>query len=528
MRKCISAFLAILMLASLFVVFPTPTTAAKQTYDQTTKDTVNKIIITEISPNATYHPNGAEESQDKKKFPMNFIELYNNGAGDVQLDSLSLLKGVDFQYAPDFTDPYYEAADGTRLWRLWRENKKFISKMDIKDDAIIDENTAKLVGLQDISSGDLLYYNPVYSMLTNAGQDMTFSANENVILWFIGYDTIDWMIEMEASRFDFNPRAEFIKSFYGANADETDYTILMVWAFSDYTDEYSDHIATDMFTLSAPDTEDRDYIYGVAESTWDLANDKAYDSDDGLNEKLYSIARIGYSIPRYNGFSINDLSVTFALPTTTPYIANAYEALTEINPTTCSNYFEAGLVTSFREVGSICWACAPTPGEMPAWQWAMIAPDKYDAFSTEGQLDPAKIEAAVNAYLNELKLIDYSTAGREEIEKEYNFQVQEDLKDHFVTPSQTHEHFYSNACDATCNDCPNGNRTPTPHVYTGACDDTCDVCGYLKPDADQSLHVFTNACDNTCNICNTLRPTLWHVYTDEADQTCNICEKPRS
>ena len=114
-----------------------------------------------------------------------------------------------------------------------------------------------------------------------------------------------------------------------------------------------------------------------------------------------------------------------------PYIANAYEAFTEINPTTFNDAFAAGLVTSFKESASIDWAAKATPGTMPAWQWAMVSPETYEGFKTEGAFDNSKLEAAVNAYIVELKLIDNSTGREENDERDYNFQTQEELKNQF-------------------------------------------------------------------------------------------------
>ncbi len=427
MRKILAVLLAVLMITSLLAMLPA--SAATGTYDGTTKDTegLNKIIITEIAPNATYHPNGVAESQDETKFPMNFMELYNNNAGDKDLSTLSILRGVNIPKEPDDPNDAYLAGN---LWRRWRD-KKFISKIDIKAGAIVDEATAKLTGeFDDADPTTPVLDNVIYNFLTNQGQDMTFSNGENVVLWFISADTIEWMKERDSNDSNFKPREAFVKSFYGANASADDYTILMVWAWSDL--DVNSAVATDMFALSAvASNANRDYVYGVANNTWDPANDKAYDETAGINENLYSMAVMGTSIYRYNGMQIVDTTATFAVPTTKPYIANAYAQI-EINPTTHNNYFDAGLVTSFREVGIIDWASKATPGSMPAWQWAMVDANAYDAFKTGGTLDATKVQAAVDAYLKELKIIDDGAPGREENDdRDYNFQTQEELKNQF-------------------------------------------------------------------------------------------------
>ena len=319
MRKIMTVVLAVLMLVSAFAAIPASAAAATTTtYDGTTKDTVNKIIITEVAPKVTYHPNGAAEAEDAKKYPMGFVELFNNSTEDIQLDSLSLLKGVSIQKEPKNTDPYYEAADGTKLWRLWRDNKKFISKMDLEAGEISTNLPADI--------------DPVIAAyLTNEGQDMTFSSGENVVIWFITPDTIEWMTKAEGNKANFDPRAEFMASFgFNKQATAKNYTILMVWAWDEFN---GDDIATDMFTLSAPNTEDRDYIYGVANDSWDVAEDMAYDKETKtINEGLYNMVVMGVSVPRYDKMPNADKAATFGSPAIKPYIANAYEALTEINP----------------------------------------------------------------------------------------------------------------------------------------------------------------------------------------------------
>ena len=353
MRKIMTVVLAVLMLVSAFATIPA-SAAAPTTDDWTTKETagLNKIVITEIAPKATYHPNGQEESQDKKKFPMNFMELYNNGAGDINLAELSLLKGVNLPKVPGNTDPYYESATGEKIWNKWKDEKKFISKMDLKAEAIV-ENVPSSVD------------SSVANFLSNITQDKTFSNGETVVLWFITPDTIEWMTNAVASNNTFSPRDAFVKSFYGPNASTEGYTILMVWAWNELDSNGS--IANDMFVLSAPSTEDRDYVFGIAPNTWDLANDAVYTQEKNadnkvtnvtINESIYTWAVLGVNVPRYDKMPNHDKTATFGVPTIKPYIAHKYEELTpsfDPNRTEFSDGVEAGLVKSYRESSVIDW-----------------------------------------------------------------------------------------------------------------------------------------------------------------------------
>jgi len=430
MRKIMTVVLAVLMLVSAFATIPA-SAAAATTDDWTTKDTegLNKIVITEIAPKTTYHPNGAEESQDSKKFPMNFMELYNNGAGDINLAELSLLKGVNLPKVPGNTDPYYESATGEKIWNKWKDEKKFLSKMDLKAEAIV-ENVPS-----DVDSS-------VANFLSNITQDKTFSNGETVVLWFITPDTIEWMTNavVNDSNNTFSPRDAFVKSFYGANESAANYTILMVWAWQEIDDNGS--ILDDMFALSAPSTEDRDYVFGIAPNTWDLANDAAYTQEKNadnkvtnvtINEDIYTWVVLGTNVPRYDKMPNVDKTATFGVPTEKPYLANKYEELTAFDPnsTEFSDGVEAGLVKSYRESSVIDWSCAPTPGKMPAWQWAMTAPESYDGFKVNGTYAEAEAKKAVDAYIKELGL-DGDDTGREEANgPEWNFQTQDELREQF-------------------------------------------------------------------------------------------------
>ena len=538
MRKFTAAVLAVLMVISLLTLIPA-SSAAPTTYDGTTKNTagLNQLFITEVATQTQYYPAGQTTIQHKMLF--NFVELYNNSTSDIDLTTISLLRATKMDSEPDDdADPYLTNvnAAGRKLWTLWKNEYKFISKVDIKAGKIVADATAKETGaftdtipLTPEIDGDALF-----NYLTNDGVDMTLSNGENVAVWFVSSVTLAWMQQeyTKPGGENFDPRTAFVKYYYGDDAVASDYKIVMVWAYSDFEYEAgqeTETLATDTFTLNTMPEFDKhtyEYILGVAKNTWNLDVDQAYNPDNGAcHSDLYSMTVMGISVPKYN-YSIEneyrkgDTSATFAPSTSEPFLANAYEALAAIgNPTVYSDYFEAGYVKSYRETGVIDWVSKVTPGSMPDWQWAVIDPGNAkapDSLKTNGIADAAKVKAAKNAYLKELKLLDdHSTSGRTEVERNYNFPTQEDIEKQL-------QHAYSNACDATCGRC-GLIRTPPAHVYSSECDDICDVCGDLKILADQSKHVYSNSCDSTCNVCQSIRPTLPHVYDDEQDNTCNIC-----
>ena len=439
MRKIIAVALAVLMLVSVLAALPV--FAAEETYDGTTKETagLNQIFISEISAKTSYRPDATTDTTlYLHQNAFNFIELYNNSDSNVDLTTLSLLRAVRYNLGEpnSETDPYLEecAIPGIKYWELWREYYKFTSKIDIKSGKIVDDAVAGATGAFEDVATDEVYQ----TFFTNEGKDTTLASGKTAVIWFVGPETYDWMKETkleieeanaelpEADRVTFNPTEYFIKSFYGAEANVADYTVLMVWAWSDNDPAKTKPTpATDMFVLETiPEVRDiyKDYIFGVAQNTWNLENDVAYDVEAGTNNKLYSMTVVGMAIPLYNGGKA-EMSVTFAPSTTVPHVANANEKMSAIGtPEVFTDYFDAGYVKSYRETGVINWVCDPTPGTLPAWQSALIDPNYPNA------------QTVIDEYLKELKLYDDGTStGQDEsgIDRNYNFQLQEDLKNQF-------------------------------------------------------------------------------------------------
>lgn len=449
MRKFTAVVLAVLMLVSVLAVLPV-SAATPTTYDGTTKDTagLNQIFISEVAPVTRWKPANVTKAQYDTCF--NFVELYNNSANSIDLSTLSLLRAVRIPFEPDDdTDPYFtNVRNNKRLWEIWNEDYKFISKIDIKTGKIVDDATAKLTNVFTDANPATpeIDDDPCFNYLTNAGVDMNLASGKNAVLWFVGPATMDWIKAQQIQDATFDPKTAFVKYFYGENAALSDYTVIMVWGWSDRDLSDPDKIATDMFSISSLpefDNKNCDYILGIAKNTWDLEEDAAYDATaTTINSDLYSMTVLGSSVPSYNFSTANsnkivDVSATFAPSTSKPYVANAIEALAAIGtPTVFADYFAAGYITSYRETGVIDWNSVTTPGTMPTWQWAMIDPANANApaeLKTNGEADATKVQAVVDAYLQERQLIDDGTgSGREEDDdRDYNFQLQEDLKNQF-------------------------------------------------------------------------------------------------
>ena len=87
---------------------------------------------------------------------------------------------------------------------------------------------------------------------------------------------------------------------------------------------------------------------------------------------------------------------------------------------------------------------------------------------------------------------------------------------------------YDNACDATCNNpgCTFPPREVPDHVYDSVCDADCNVCGFANPMVVD--HKFTAECDIDCNwagctYVKTGSDVKSHTYTNNCDATCNKC-----
>ncbi len=446
MRKVIAVILTVLMLMSMLAAFPV-SAATNKTYDGTTAETegLSTIFISEIGRQMYYHRYGTNAGSNSNS--MNFIELYNNGAGDVALDSLSLLQAVEIETVPtNAADPYLaERVNGSPLWKEWRDMYRFIAKMDIKSGKIIDdENALKYSGAftdNDLSTPNVIDDDNTYARLTNAGVDMTLSNGENAVIWLINQATLTWMRWADNNIRDFDPRAEFVTSYYGSDADPDDYTIVMVWAYSDFTPEDGTVLADYMFSFDnvpARTDTNKNYILGVAKNTWNLATDAAYNKNTKtINTDLYSMTVMGARVPQYTGTNVSDVASVFAPANTTPYIENALQKFMNANATPYADYFAASYVTSYRETGTINWTDdTPTPGSMPDWQWAMVDPANAPEgkFMTDGAVDATKVQAAIDAYIAELKYVDDGAdTGRDEedMDRNYNFETQEEIKNRF-------------------------------------------------------------------------------------------------
>ncbi len=97
---------------------------------------------------------------------------------------------------------------------------------------------------------------------------------------------------------------------------------------------------------------------------------------------------------------------------------------------------------------------------------------------------------------------------------------------HFsYTPVSTgHVHYYSYACDPTCDGC--AYTRDVTHTYDSACDSVCNVCDEER--TPSAPHSYVAECAAHCYECGNLRiPVASHTYTDDCAVSCDACGDTR-
>ena len=462
MRKFLAVLMAVLMIASVLAMLP----ASAATFDGSTKnDPAPTLFISEVAAYTQYFAYAGATGANNHA--LDFMEIYNNGDTPVDLSTISILRAVDFTKRADDEsiysklDPYDSKAYDT----FWALDQKFISKVDLETGKIIADSVAVNYGKftdSDANPTNGIQGDRVFDFLTNDGVNMTLASGKNAIIWFISEATIDWMKTLSDADLQFNPRNAFLKSFYPdlPSTEYANYQIIMVWGWGDqfiYDDNVNAIIngypAYNMFSLaSMPAYNDTDfsYIFALAQDSWQIFDDKAYDNS-GLNSKIYSLTRFGTLCDEFSNVINNYATVkvnsaaTFTTAGVKPYIANALNKFLEGDSAPVyADYYAAGFINSYNETGVITWDGGDvTPGTMPVWQWAMVNPGHANApeeLKTSGAADATKVQATIDALIVRLKYVDDGSAGRDETDRgEIYFESQEDIANRFNNANKKNE-----------------------------------------------------------------------------------------
>ncbi|MBE6604986.1 MAG: hypothetical protein E7639_04705 [Ruminococcaceae bacterium] len=466
MRKIIAVLLTVLMIASVLAALP----ASAATYDGSTKTDAPSLFISEIAAYTHTMEYVDDQKQGTNTHALDFMEIYNNGSASVDLSTISILRAVDFASPADDESPYAKLHPflTKRYDELWVRDKKFIAKVDIPTGKIIGDSLADMYGAFTDADGDIsngITNDVVFDFLTNSGVSTTLESGKNAIIWFINEKTVAWMRAKSSADFSFNPRNAFLKEFYPnmAASEYANYPIIMVWGWGDtfiYDDTTNGIISGDpannMFTLTnmpAHNEKEYSYMFALAQKSWNLEDDAAIVSG-ALNSKIYSLTRFGAFFDTEDEFkneSLNDYSgaksdapAVFTVANKTPYVPNAYDKFLDEGAAQPTDYCAAGIVGSYMETGIINWSAGETtPGTMPVWQWAMLDPghaNAPDALKTSGAVDNAKVQAVIDAYIQNLGYVDDGSTGREETNKgPIEFESQESIANRFNNANKKEE-----------------------------------------------------------------------------------------
>ena len=417
MRKIFAVLLAALMLVSVVAAFP----VSAATYDNSTATTpnMNKFIITEIAADAV-------TTAYKKSGKMNYIEIYNNSGATKNVYELALTLAPDYSSKPN-EEKMLEDVYAPK-WNLWRNEYKFLTKQSLKPGVIwsAEDKAADAISASIGTLTDLQMSNP---------DTMTFDDGEVVVVWFIQAETLELLNAVKDNTTGFNA----LKYFKQVNNLPDDAKVVMAWAYSNvyvYGMKLGE-ITTDSFPLpkvsfSVSESNNMSFMYGVVESTFDVS--EAVVDGSNWNSKVYSLAPYGFQNEKTFQKTAQNKAAVYAFASAVPAVYNAFEKQLNPNNTGYTDYVVADISDSYREAGMIQCDAAMTPGTLPDWQWAMIAPTHAKA--------PASIkgEGAAEAVITAYALTVYPDLSDDDIEDER--QEIEDIVPQPPTREELLEQFY--------------------------------------------------------------------------------------
>ena len=408
MRKFIATALAFLMLAGVLLV--PAMAAAAEPYDHTTATDVPSLVMTEIVANSNCgikNPNKSNAEYDA----FEYIEIYNRGDSAVNLYALSILRSPYCKRSSFGKEsPYYNA------WNTWQSSRKFLQKADIKGgnvraDHVMDEEEKKTMG--DAALSSLKFEN-------NLASNGALAPHKSAVLFFVSSTTISALsqyITTTLSGNNTNPdlaRALF-RDFYKIPEDVD---IYYIWGYNSITmAENDEQIAPDMFNLADCTSSSEGYMYAIGEKAFDMDNETALDDAGNANPKIKCLMPYGATVKGHVATDMKGQSVQYIPADQAPAFWNYKEGYKEIKkPGYIGMQYDAtkagketdfvvgdggkntNRVNSYKEMGlAYVQVKDPTPGVMPAYQWASVDP-VHAPDSVKGT-DPDWAAKAILAYL---------------------------------------------------------------------------------------------------------------------------------
>lgn len=355
MRKLLAVLLAAIMLVGALAVLPVgaeDTDPAKSKFDGTTSDETMDLIITEIVADSATGVPQVDEEEGKTQNPdaFDYIEIYNAGNSAVNLYDYKLLM-----------------ADGTLFSNEKQQAKgKFSHSVDLAGGNPFGRTGARY-GTYDG------FNNPTTASL---------APGQFAVIWFYTFDTTRLSDYYNTTkRVDLN----CFKEHYGMASDSLVVAVCGEGAFK----------------------LDHNGIYALAYDSFDaskLAVTNAFGKDqDGnsanasLNEDIVCMARMVRGMSPFSQYATNVevWGANYVPSSATPDFVNAnneYAAEEGDTPKVYGDYVqELNHAASYREVAAAATSEAPTPGKMPAWQWAYVDPDRLEAAAGDDNADMAKL-----------------------------------------------------------------------------------------------------------------------------------------
>ena len=374
MRKFLAALMAVFMLTAALAVLPASAAVTTSDKDGSTTATADEmdLVITEVLAD-TQSNNIGKQTLDA----FQYIEIYNRGDAPVNLYDYAIVRAK------------YNEKSGTP----WADPKKFEGKIVLDPGSIYAYwQTQNVPNISTYAQDQNTYgcANPA---------DGTLNPGEVAIIWIWNDST---------------------KQVFGLNGGTTGEKEGNFVAFRNHYKDQGAEIPANakIFASFGVDGIGQSfhlnvtgsYIYALVQDVdngFDVSTEVAYKKTTGGNyetcDKVVAMFKHGTALGWYK--PTENKSVIYTLASKTPHYNNAYYENED------TNYFEAGVVDSFKEMACIWYEEAMTPGKLLPIQWADLAPTNPNA--------PADGAAAWNTYVTALVAANGGgeTEGREEEDK---------------------------------------------------------------------------------------------------------------
>lgn len=343
MRKLLAVLLAAIMLVGVLAALPAGAeTVGVSKFDGTTSDYTPDLLITEVLVNSK---TGHAELDDKlvegdvsswvSPDAFDYIEIYNRGSVAVDLYDYALVRAQGYEFF-DKT--------GTR-----GNIGKFVDRVDLIKSELRNNPDAPNAkwGEYDV------FQNP---------EDATLMPGEFAVIWFYSNGTTELTDKIS----DYLEKEDFIKH-YGMPED----TLLL--AVPGKTSHGNS------FELAVHCT------YALVHDTFNLAMgvvSNAWADGAQLNENGQQIVCMADYILRnavgiYTDANMDNMAAYYVPANAKPDVLNKVNEQTATEGETAkkfNDYVEAEFTQTYRSGAILSYVEAPSPGTMPAWQWAYVDP----------------------------------------------------------------------------------------------------------------------------------------------------------